>query len=104
MKTIGSLICTALLAGCSSLPTCGSAEAQGATSCTAGFASTLNEFNATQPAPRNYFTNPYVGPAVSQTAQPYAAPEQYQTIMVNTPQGIVYKRCKVLNGQVVACF
>ena len=32
------------------------------------------------------------------------AAEQYQTIMVNTPQGMVYKRCKVLNGKVVACF
>lgn len=33
-----------------------------------------------------------------------SVPEQYQTIVVNTPSGFVYKRCKVLNGQVVACF
>lgn len=42
-----------------------------------------------------------------QTVQPNVgttAGEQYQTIAVNTPAGLVYKRCKVLNGQVVACF
>ena len=64
-----------------------------------------SEFQAQQPPQRNYFTNPYVAPPV-QTTQPSfgnTAGEQYQTIMVNTPQGIVYKRCKVLNGA-VACF
>lgn len=30
--------------------------------------------------------------------------EQYQTIMVNTPNGLVYKRCKVLDGKAVVCF
>ena len=68
-----------------------------------------NEFQAQQPQQRNYFTNPITMPPLQGT-QPNFAPfgatsgEQYQTIMVNTPNGLVYKRCKVLNGQVVACF
>ena len=66
------------------------------------------EFQAQMPAQRNYLTNPYVGPS-TQMVQPnfnrFSDPdsEGYRTIMVNTPQGIVYKRCKVLNGA-VACF
>lgn len=66
----------------------------------------LSDANAMSPPQRNYITNPYTAPPV-QSVQPNfgnTANEQYQTIMVNTPQGIVYKRCKVLNGQVVACF
>ena len=66
------------------------------------------EFQAQMPAQRNYITNPYVGPS-TQLVQPNfnrfggSDSEGYQTIMVNTPQGFVYKRCKVLNGA-VACF
>lgn len=66
------------------------------------------EFQAQMPAQRNYLTNPYVGPS-TQMVQPnfnrFSATESegYRTIMVNTPQGIVYKRCKLLNGA-VACF
>ena len=66
-----------------------------------------NDMNAGQ---RNYFTNPVTVPAPSQSPQPNFRPfgstteHEYKTIMVNTPNGIVYKRCKVLNGQVTACF
>lgn len=97
---------TVLLAGCSSLPTCGTPEAQGQT-CTTGWAGLLADFNASQPPPRNYITNPITLPTSQQTVQPNfgnTGGEQYQTIMVNTPNGYVYKRCKVLKGQVVACF
>ena len=66
-----------------------------------------NDMNAGQ---RNYFTNPITPPAPLQSIQPNFQPfggtneHEYRTIMVNTPNGIVYKRCKVLNGQVTACF
>lgn len=66
------------------------------------------EFQTQMPAQRNYLTNPYVGPS-TQMVQPnfnrFSDPdsEGYRTIMVNTPQGIVYKRCTVRNGM-VACF
>lgn len=66
------------------------------------------EFQSQVPAQRNYLTNPYVGPS-TQLVQPnfntFSASdsEGFRTIMVNTPQGIVYKRCKVFNGA-VACF
>ena len=46
-------------------------------------------------------------PVVAPTVQPTfgaTSGEQYQTIAVNTPNGLVYKRCKVLNGQIGACF
>lgn len=74
-----SLAAVALLGGCYSMPT------------------------------RDYVANPYTLPQAPQTAQPDFTPwgatgEQYQTIMVNTPTGMVYKRCKVLNGKAVACF
>ena len=62
---------------------------------------------AQMPAQRNYFTDPFTplpGYQPSQAPAASTAGEQYQTIMVNTPQGIVYKRCKVLNGKAVACF
>jgi len=56
---------------------------------------------------RNYVTNPITSPVSPQTIQPNTknvGGEEYQTIMVNTPSGLVSKRCKVLNGQIVACF
>lgn len=65
-----------------------------------------NDMNAGQ---RNYFTNPITPPAPLQSTQPNFQPfgstneNEYRNIMVNTPNGIVYKRCKVLNGA-VACF
>jgi hypothetical protein len=67
-----------------------------------------NVINALQPATRNYITNPIT--VVPQSVQPNfnsfgsTGNDQYQLIMVNTPAGLVQKRCKVLNGQVVACF
>ena len=65
-----------------------------------------SEFQAQQPPQRNYFTQPFTplpGYQPSNPSPANAPQERYQTIMVNTPQGIVYKRCKVLNGA-VACF
>ena len=61
------------------------------------------------PEQRDYVANPFYLPQQTQTVQPNFTPlgstgEQYQMIMVNTPNGMVYKRCKVLNGQAVACF
>ena len=70
----------------------------------------LSEANNMNAGQRNYFTNPITVPTPSQSIQPNLQPfggasvEEYKTIMVNTPNGIVYKRCKVLNGQNVACF
>jgi hypothetical protein len=100
------LLAPLLVAGCSSLPTCGTAEAQGAPSCTYGFAGTLAASGISPAPPRDYTTNPVTLPAPTQTVQPTfgTTGEEYQTIAVNTPQGLVYKRCKVLNGKVVACF
>ena len=74
-----SLAAVALLGGCYSMPT------------------------------RDYVANPYTLPPAGQTTQPDFTPfgtvgDQYQTILVNTPNGMVYKRCKVLNGKAVACF
>ena len=101
MRTLRTFACIAgiiLLTGC------------------AGFGDVWREHAAAEallqtqmPPARNYITNPFTPLTVAQpqAAQPSwgtPAGEQYQTIMVNTPQGIVYKRCKVLNGQVVACF
>ena len=58
------------------------------------------------PPARNYITDPIPVPQPSSMQPSFSGTpgESYQTIMVNTPQGIVYKRCKLLNGQVVACF
>ena len=101
-------LCTAviLLAGCASTePTCGTPAAQGVP-CTNSFASMLTEFNATQPPPRNYFTTPFVGPT-PQPVQPNfgnTANDRYQSIMINTPNGMVMKQCRVLNERVVSCF
>lgn len=72
----------------------------------AGLAQALQEANAMQSG-RNYVTNPVTLPPAPTTTQPSfgtSPSEQYQTILVNTPNGLVYKRCKVLNGQAVACF
>ena len=67
---------------------------------------TLREANEISGPQRNYVTNPYTLPRAPQMSQPDfgADGSEYRTVMVNTPNGIVYKRCKVLNGQVVACF
>lgn len=67
--------------------------------------SDANNMNAGQ---RNYFTDPITAPVptIQPNIQPYGGTnnQEYRTVMVNTPNGIVYKRCKVLNGQNVACF
>lgn len=61
-----------------------------------------NDMNAGQ---RNYTTHPITAPAPSVQPNIQSTNDQeYRTVMVNTPNGIVYKRCKVLNGQNVACF
>lgn len=70
------------------------------------WADAINSFNNSL-TKQAYTTNPYTPTQIPQTVQPSfgnTGGEQYQTIMVNTPNGIVHKRCKVLNGQVVACF
>ena len=75
-----------------------------------GCASFLQELanSGIQPEqPRNYVTNPITLGAPPPVAQPTwgtSSTDQYQTILVNTPNGVVYKRCKVLNGKAVACF
>lgn len=53
---------------------------------------------------RDYINDPIVYQPMP-TGGVYGAPQQdqYQTIAINTPSGIVYKRCKVLNGQIVHC-
>lgn len=71
-----------------------------------GMLQQANEMNAGQ---RNYLTNPITPPAPLPSTQPNFKPfgstseNEYKTIMVNTPNGYVYKRCKMLNGQVVTC-
>ena len=100
MKTLSTLMC---IAGLTALTGC------------AGMGDAWREHAAAEarlqtqtPPPRNYFTDPFTPLPVAQpqSAQPSwgtPAGEHYQTIMVNTPQGIVYKRCKVLNGRVAYC-
>ena len=60
----------------------------------------------TQPT-RDYIANPIIAPVYPSTqpnVQPFGSQaNDYQLIMVNTPYGLVQKRCKVLNGQVVHC-
>jgi hypothetical protein len=109
MKTLRTLtllagIFSMFLTGCSSLPACGTPEAKGQT-CSLGLASTLADFNASQPPQRDYINNPFPVPAV-QSLQPNFGNtgERFQTIMVDTPNGFVYKRCKLFNNHVVACF
>lgn len=100
-----SLAGITLLTGCSSLPPCGTPEAQGQ-ACSLGLGATLAN-SGIQPQPsRDYAINPITlpAPAPGQSAPVTPTGEQYQTIAVNTPSGIVYKRCKVLSGRVVACF
>ena len=102
------LICvtTVLFTGCSSLPLCGSPEAKGK-DCTHGFWATLANSNVTPQPSRNYLTNPVTLPPAPVNTQPNlgASPvDEYRTILVNTPNGLVYKRCRMLNGQAVACF
>lgn len=96
MKPLGTLACFVTLAALSGCAEMGQLMRD------------TQEFQAQMPAQRNYLTNPYVGPS-TQMVQPnfnrFGAPdsEGYRTIMVNTPQGLVLKHCKVLNGA-VACF
>lgn len=96
MKPLGTLACFVTLATLSGCAEMGQLLIE------------TQEFQSQMPATRNYLTNPYVGPS-TQMVQPnfntFSAPDSggYRTIMVNTPQGIVYKRCKLLNGA-VACF
>ena len=109
--TLLALVPIVLLTGCSSLPTCGTSEGAAALrqggACTHGLLGTLAD-SGIQPQPsRNYTTNPITLQPAPQMLQPnfkLQPGEQYQTITMNTPNGLVYKRCKVLNGQVVACF
>lgn len=90
------LISTILLVGCGTTPE--------------QWVQLLQDANGTNTGQRNYVTHPITAPAPSQGVQPNLQPfggtggEEYKTVMVNTPNGIVYKRCKVLNGQNVACF
>ena len=108
MKSILAITCAVALTGCSSLPTCGTPEAQAhfkanpGGSCSAPWWTVLEGIQPQQQP--NY---PVYQPSTVQTAPAAWGPqagEQYQTIMVNTPNGVVAKRCKVLNGQAVACF
>jgi hypothetical protein len=61
------------------------------------------------PPPRDYITNPVTLAPPPPTTQPNfetfgnTPSDDYQTILVNTQGGMVYKRCKVLKGRVVAC-
>ena len=62
---------------------------------------------ALAPLQRNYLTNPVTLAPATKSAQPNVGGDQageWQTVYVNTPSGLVAKRCKVLNGQNVACF
>ena len=106
MKTVYTLsvIGIALLTGCSSLPSCGTPEAVEQT-CSHGLLGTLANSGTTYEPARTYPT--YRVEPSERTVQPNfggVGGEQYQLIMVNTPSGWVQKRCKVLNGQAVACF
>ncbi len=64
-----------------------------------------SEFQAQQPPSRSYFTDPIVAPVLQTTQPSWGVPAagQYQSIMVNTPQGAVWKQCKVYNGKIVTC-
>lgn len=50
---------------------------------------------------------PLLNNAVQPVAQPQVQLQQsrdeYQTVAINTPSGIIYKRCKMLNGKAVYC-
>lgn len=68
----------------------------------------LTEVNQMQQPQRNYVTQPFtplqspVGqPNTQQTTQQTS--DEYQLVMVNTPTGVVYKRCKMLNGKAAYC-
>lgn len=71
----------------------------------AGLAQALSDASQMQTG-RNYATNPVTLPPAPTTQPTWNnnQGEEYQTILVNTPTGMVYKRCKVLNGNAVACF
>jgi hypothetical protein len=63
----------------------------------------------TQPIPQPPPVN-YADPAVwgnnrpsQQTNSQNTSQGSYQLIMVNTPNGLVQKRCKMLNGKAVHC-
>jgi hypothetical protein len=65
----------------------------------------LIESGATYDPGRTYTTPQITLPPTQRTQPaPTAGREEYRTVLVNTPSGMVYKRCKVLNDQVVACF
>lgn len=66
----------------------------------------FQEANQISGPQRNYLTNPVALPQPVQMSQPDFGADgtEYRTVMVNTPSGFVYKRCKMLNGQVAACF
>ncbi len=69
------------------------------------WAQTLKEANDMNAGQRNYITHPITAPApATQPSNQQANDQEYRTVMVNTPNGLVYKRCKVLNNQNVACF
>lgn len=86
------LLATVILSGCGSTPEQWNQAFKEA-----------NDMNAGQ---RNYSTHPITAPTpgAQPSNQPNSNDQEYKTVMVNTPNGLVYKRCKVLNGQNVACF
>lgn len=99
--TIASLI---LLSGCSSLPMCGTPEAVGKT-CSHGFWGTFADPGVDLTPQRNYVTNPITSYPVQSTQPTFgeSSGERYEMILVNTPNGYVMKRCKMLNGQAAVC-
>lgn len=57
---------------------------------------------------RDYVANPFYLPPAPQTTQPNFQPfgsqtNGYELILINTPNGLVQKRCKMVNGQVAHC-
>lgn len=101
------VLSTALVTGCSTLPTCGTPEAAGS-SCSAPWYSVLGGI---QPQGRDYVANPYTLPAAPATVQPNFQPfgatngSGYHTVRVVLPDGKVsYLQCKELEGKNVGCF
>jgi uncharacterized lipoprotein len=104
MKTIITLLAIIGLSGCSSLPYCGTPEAEGQRYCSESLGSTVANFNATYPNAFSSAPRPAaVLPAAPSQATGKPKPDSYQTILVNTPNGLVQKRCKMLNGKAVYC-
>ena len=59
-----------------------------------------------QPNQRDYVKQPFTplqGPTTTQTSAVKSSKDQYQMVAVNTSNGVVYRRCKMLNGKAVYC-